>query len=419
MLSEKQIQMNSRERLILSLNHLQPDKIPVDLGSSTVTGISAIAYNNLKKYLGIEGPTRVFDVIQQLANVDMNIIDKMGVDALDINRLSVEGDGWYGINLADGSKAEYPVWYRPEKATDGSWYTKDEEGTVLSKMAAGATFFDQMYFPYENGYPDSFDNLNTDLKKISWVVHSHASNLNREELRERLLKLKEETGKALVMSGGVKLLELGFFIRRMDNFLMDLLINQKKLSEMLNILVEMHLAGLEKKCRALGDIVDVIRFGDDLGMTSGPFMDLDTFRRLFKPRYRILCDYVKKNSNMKIFLHSCGSIKQYIPDLIEAGFDIINPVQTNCYQMDLLTLKREFGKEITFWGGGVDTASILNKATPEEVRKDVLTRCEILFRDGGFVFAPIHNILSEVHPQNILAAYNAVREFNGDMPVIV
>jgi uroporphyrinogen decarboxylase len=305
--------MNSRERLILSLNHLQPDKIPIDLGSSTVTGISAIAYNNLKKYLGIEGPTRVFDVIQQLANVDMKIIDLLGVDALDINRLSVEGDGWYGINLADGSKAEYPTWYRPEKAADGSWYTKDEEGTVLSKMAAGATFFDQMYFPYENGYPDSYDSFNADLKKISWVVHSHASNLNTEELRERLQKLKEETGKALVMSGGVKLLELGFFIRRMDNFLMDIMINDEKLSEMLDILVEIHLAGLEKKCEALRDIVEVIRFGDDLGMTSGPFMDLDTFRRLFKPRYKILCDYVKKNSTMKIFLHSCGSINNIFP----------------------------------------------------------------------------------------------------------
>jgi uroporphyrinogen decarboxylase len=409
--------MNSRERLILSLNHVQPDKVPVDLGSSTVTGISAIAYNNLKKYLGLKTETRVFDVIQQLANVDMNIIDMMGVDVLDINRLSIEGDGWYSINLADGSKAEYPVWFQPEEASDGSFYTRDKEGTILSKMALGATFFDQMYFPYEKGYPDSFDNLKNDLNKISWVVHSHASNLNAAELRERSRKLKEESGKALVMSGGVKLLELGFFIRRMDNFLMDLLINQKKLSEMLDILVEMHLAGLEKKCRALGDIVDVIRFGDDLGMTSGPFMDLDTFRRLFKPRYKILCDYVKKNSTMKIFLHSCGSIKQYIPDLIEVGFDIINPVQTNCYQMDLLTLKREFGNEITFWGGGVDTASILNMAAPEEVRKDVLTRCEILSRDGGFVFAPIHNILSEVPPQNIIAAYNAVREFNGDKPI--
>ena len=203
-------------------------------------------------------------------------------------------------------------------------------------MAAGATFFDQMYFPWENGYPESHDNLKDAMKKISWVVHSHASNLNETELREKLINLKDTTNKALVMSGGVKLLELGFFIRRMDNFLMDLMTDEAKLSGLLDMLVEMHLAGLEKKCRSVGDIVDVIRFGDDLGMTSGPIMDLATFRKFFKPRYRILCDYVKKHSNMKIFMHSCGSIKQFIPDLIDVGIDILNPVQTNCYQMDLV-----------------------------------------------------------------------------------
>jgi len=405
--------MNSRDRLLLSINHKQPDKVPIDLGSSTVTGISAIAYNNLKSYLKIEKPTRVFDVVQQLANVDMEIIDLFGVDALDINRISVENSDWYDVNLADGSKAEYPAWFRPIKADDGSWYTTDKNGTILSKMPVGATFFDQMYYPYENGYPENFNDLKDDLNRISWIAHSHASNLNAAELRGKLLMLKESSNKALVMSGGVKLLELGFFIRRMDNFLMDLMIDQAKLSEMLDILVEMHLAGLEKKCKAVGDIVDVIRFGDDLGMTSGPFMDLDTFRKLLKPRYKILCDYVKRHSNMKIFLHSCGSIKQFIPDLIEVGFDILNPVQTNCYQMDPLTLKNEFGRDITFWGGGVDTATVINRGTPEDVRKDVLTRCEILSKDGGFIFAPIHNILSEVPPQNIIAAYDAVREFNG------
>ena len=183
----------------------------------------------------------------------------------------------------------------------------------------------------------------------------------------------------------------------------------------LTLLVEMHLAGLEKKCRSVGDIVDVIRFGDDLGMTSGPIMDLETFRKFFKPRYRILCDYVKKHSNMKIFMHSCGSIKQFIPDLIDVGIDILNPVQTNCYQMDLVTLKNEFGRDITFWGGGVDTSSVINTGTPQDVRRDVLIRCEILSRDGGFVFAPIHNILSEVPPENVMAAYNAVKEFNDEM----
>ena len=406
--------MTSRERILSAINHIQPDKVPIDLGSSTVTGISAIAYNNLKRHLNIDGRTRVLDVVQQLANVDIEIVNLLGVDALDINRVSVEGNEWHDVELSDGSKAQYPLWFRPVVSDDGSWHTTDIDGTLISKKADGAAFFDQMYFPWEDGYPDSLDNLKDALKKISWVVHSHASNLNETELREKLIRLKDTTNKALVMSGGVKLLELGFFIRRMDNFLMDLMIGDNKLTEMLDMLVEMHLAGLEKKCRNLGDIVDVIRFGDDLGMTSGPFMDLDTFRKFLKPRYKILCDYVKQHSNMKIFMHSCGSIKQFIPDLIEVGFDILNPVQTNCYQMDLVALKNEFGKDITFWGGGVDTASVISMGTPKDVRRDVLIRCEILSRDGGFVFAPIHNILSDVPPENVMAVYNAVKEFNED-----
>ena len=149
--------------------------------------------------------------------------------------------------------------------------------------------------------------------------------------------------------------------------------------------------------------------------SSGPLMDMDTFRKHFKPRYKILCEYVKKNTGMKIFMHSCGSVKQFIPDFIEVGIDILNPVQTNCHDMDPVNLKKEFGKDIVFWGGGVDTASILNKADPEEVRRDVLKRCEIFSKGGGFVFAPIHNILSEVPPENVIAAYNAVREFNGEV----
>jgi len=411
--------MKSIERLLLSLNHKQPDKVPVDLGSATVTGISAIAYNNLKKHIGLKNPTKVFDVVQQLANVDMEVIDLLGVDTLDINRISAESGDWYDVELNDGSRAEFPGWYRPVKDSDGSSYTVDNEGTILSRRAPGAAFYDQMFFPYENGYPENLHELNKALKKISWVVHSHASNLNIEKLREKIISLKESSGKAMVMSGGVKLLELGFFIRRMDNFLMDLMLDEPKLSEMLDLLVDMHMAGLEKKCQNLGDIVDVIRFGDDLGMTSGPFIDLETFRKHFKPRYKVLCDYVKKTTNMKIFMHSCGSVRQFIPDFIDVGIDILNPVQTNCYDMDPVELKKEFGKDIVFWGGGVDTASVLNRGTPEEVRKDVLKRCEIFSKDGGFVFAPIHNILSEVQPQNIIAAYGAVREFNGNVDQVI
>ncbi len=220
--------MNSRNRIIASIDPKQPDKISIDLGGSTVTGISATAYNNLKNYLNIEKPTRIFDVVQQLANVDMEIIDMFGVDALDINRISTENGDWYEVELANGIKAEYPAWFQPIKEKDGSWYTVDKKGIMLSRMCSGATFYDQMYFPYEKGYPENFENLKNDLKKINWIVHSHATNLNPSELAKKLKKLKETTGKALVMSGGVKLLELGFFIRRMDNLLMDLMVEEKK-----------------------------------------------------------------------------------------------------------------------------------------------------------------------------------------------
>lgn len=189
--------MDSRNRIIEAINHRQPDKVPVDLGASTVTGISAIAYNNLKKHIGIKKPARIFDVVQQLANVDIEIIDLFGVDALDINRIAAETGEWYEVELADGSKGEFPAWYHPEKQADGSWITTDHSGTVLSRMAAGATFFDQAFYPYENGYPDDFNDLNEALKKINWVVHSHASNLNAEELRNKVANLKKHQEKQL------------------------------------------------------------------------------------------------------------------------------------------------------------------------------------------------------------------------------
>lgn len=406
--------MNSRERVIQSIEHRQTDRVPIDLGASTVTGISAMAYNKLKVHLGIQAPTRVFDVVQQLAQVDESIASSFGVDAMDLNSLFMDDLDWYPVQLGDGSSGEFPSWFRPEEAEDGSFFVRDSHGEVMSRMAAGGGCFDQTLFPWEHGYPNDMTEIAEAFRSISWTAHSHTKyiNIDEAELRKRTLALRSSTDKAIVMSGGAKLLELGFFLRRMDHMLMDLLADQHHLSRLLDKLMEMHLSGLEKKIRAVGDLVDVIRFGDDLGMTTGPFMDLEIFRKFFKPRYKELNDYVKQNSRMKIFFHSCGSIRSFIPDLIEAGFDVLNPVQTNCYGMDAKGLKRDFGREITFWGGGVDTSSVLPTASPEEVRADVLDRCEILSKDGGFVFAPIHNILPEVPPENIVAAYEAVNEFN-------
>ena len=407
--------MNARERVLTSLDHRPPDRVPVDLGASTVTGISARGYNKLKQALDLKHPTRVFDVVQQLAHVDDTVIDRFGVDLLDLNRILMEDTGWYPVTLGDGSQGSYPGWFRPEETGDGSRVTRDPRGREMSRMAGNGTVFDQTLFPWEEGYPPDMGSIGEAFRSINWTAHSHNKfiNIDDGELRARAIALRRSTDKAIVMSGGAKLLELGFFLRRMDNFLMDLLADHRNLTRLLDKLMELHLGGLERKIAAVGDQVDVIRFGDDLGMTTGPFMDLGVFDSFFKPRYRELCEYVKSRSNLKIFMHSCGSIRQFIPGLIEAGFDIINPVQTNCAGMDARELKREFGREITFWGGGIDTSRVLPNGTPGEVRHDVLERCEIFSRDGGFIFAPIHNILPEVPPENIIAAYDAVSEFNG------
>jgi uroporphyrinogen decarboxylase len=211
---------------------------------------------------------------------------------------------------------------------------------------------------------------------------------------------------------GCNLFEWGTFLRRLDNFLMDLLSEPASVEAFLDALMELHMAALEKACEAVGDVADVMRFGDDLGTSNAPFMSLDTYRRYFKPRQAQLCAYVHKHTPMKTFLHSCGSIHALLPDLIDAGFDVINPVQTNCRNMEPERLKRDFGKDICFWGGGCDPKSVLNRGTPQEVKDDVKRRLEIFMAGGGYVFNTVHNILPEVPPQNIMAMFEAVREFD-------
>jgi len=260
--------------------------------------------------------------------------------------------------------------------------------------------------------------LPTDMDKVTWQAWAHSPWDNKgdpcfwDKLRENALYLRENTDRALVIGCGCNLFEWGSFLRRMDSFLMDLCTQPKEVEKLLDALMQIHLETLERVCKAVGDVVDILRFGDDLGMNNGPFMSPEMYRKVFKPRHKVLCEYVKKHSNMKTFLHSCGSIYRLIPDLIDAGFDILNPVQTSCFEMDAINLKKEFGSELTFWGGGCDTRHVLNHGSVTEVRDDVKRRLEVFSPGGGFVFNPIHNILPDVPPQNIIAMFDAVNEFN-------
>ncbi|MCL2472081.1 MAG: hypothetical protein FWF26_00235 [Treponema sp.] len=274
-----------------------------------------------------------------------------------------------------------------------------------------------MKFPYIEGYPEGLSDLPKAMNKVHWQKYAHSPWDNAsmpgfwEELRKRVQRLRKTSDKALVITCGCNLFEWGTFLRRLDNFLMDIYTEPDDVLRLVEKLTEIHLTTLEKVCNAVGDLVDVLRFGDDLGMNTGMFMSREKYCQLFKPYHTKLCTYVHEHSSMKTFLHSCGSIYPIIGDLIEAGYDIINPVQTSAKQMDPVVLKREFGKDIVFWGGGCNTQIVLSQSRPDEVYNYTKRMIEIFFRGGGFIFNQEHNILHDISPENMLAMYKAVKEY--------
>ena len=414
--------MSRRQRVLAALDHRQPDRVPIDLGGTPSSGISAIAYNRLVRHLGLGGgPAKVYDVVQQLAQPDDVVLDHFGVDVIDVGRaFNRTPQSWRKAVLPGGEEVLLPAWFHPQLAADGGWEVLASDGARIAAMPATGHFFDQTCFPYVDGYPADFRDLDQAMGKVLWAALAHspwdhaAEEGFWEELRARALELRAMSDRALIIAGGCNLFEWEAFLRRLDQFLMDLASAPADVERLLDALMERHLAFLEKLCRAVGDVVDIVRLGDDLGMDRGPFMSPAMYRQLFKPRHQALCDYIHSHSSMRVFLHSCGGIAALIPDLIEAGFEILNPVQTNCRGMEPERLKREFGQDVTFWGGGCDTRHILNRRSPAEVKRHVRERLEVFAPGGGFVFNPIHNILPEVPPENIVAMFEAIAEYNLD-----
>jgi len=411
--------MNSRERILVAIDHHEPDGLPVDVGATPSSGISAVAYHELLDYLGLKDRRNwVYDVVQQVAQPSEEVLNRFRIDAIDLGRTyNTRDEDWYDYTLPDGSIAQQPDWFRPLVQPDGS-RSAYKEGEVIATMPVTAFSYDQAVYPFLDGFPFHYDAcLDQSMGRVHWsaFAHSpwdHASEPDFwETLRIHAQQLRSSSDRAIVLSAGCNLFEWGTFLRRLDNFLLDLVSEPAKVEKFLDALMERHLGSLEKICAAVGDTVDIIRLGDDLGMNSGPFMSPATYRKLFKPRHAALCHYIKTHSHMRIFLHSCGSIYKLIPDLIEAGFEVLNPVQTNARDMDPKKLKNDFGKDVTFWGGGADTRAILNRGTPEQVKNNVRENIETLAPGGGFVFNTIHNILPDVPPENVVAMFETVDEF--------
>lgn len=406
--------MTSRERVLTALNHREPDRIPVDLSGHRSSGIAAIAYAKLRQHLGLPPkPIRVYDPVQQLAIVDEDVLQLFKVDTLELGRgFALEDRHWAEWTLPDGTPCLMPAWARPERI-NGEWVLRSPGGRVIARMPPGVLYFEQAYYPFAE--QDDLDRIEALFAEGMWTgVKSPPGPLvegpdGPQVLAEGARRLRAQTDRAILGLFGGNLLEMGQFFYRNDNFLLLLAANPRRAHEFLDRVVQIHLRNLDRFLAAVGPYIDIILFGDDLGMQKGPQISPRMYREFFQPRERLMWQRVRQLApHLKIQLHCCGGVRELLPGLIEAGLDAINPVQITCRGMDPAELKRDFGDQLTFWGGGCNTQEVLMRGTPEQVRDHVRRLMDIWRPGGGYVFQQVHNILADVPPANIVAMYEAV-----------
>ena len=409
--------MTSRERVLAALGHRAADKVPIDFGGHRSSGIAALAYPKLRRALGLAPrPIRVYDPLQQLAIIDDDVLERFEVDTIELGRgFALEDHDWADWTLPDGTPCQMPAWALPERQEkEKQWVLRSRSGRVLARMPDGAIYFEQCYWPYLDH--DDLDRLPEALNENMWcALRSPPGPLadgpdGQRALAEGARRLRAKTDRAIIGLFGGNLLEIGQFLYRNDKFLMLLAGNPQRAHEFLDRLVEIHLANLERYLAAVGPYIDIIVFGDDLGMQSGPQMSPAMYREFFQPRHGRMWRRAKQLADVKVMLHCCGGIRPLIPLLIEAGLDAVNPVQISCTGMDAGALKRDFGDRFTFWGGGCDTRFILSHGTPEQIGQHVRGQTAILAPGGGFVFQQVHNILADVPPENVIAMFDAANE---------
>ena len=406
--------LTSRERVLAALNHQEPDRIPIDLSGHRSSGIAAMAYARLRDYLGLpRKPIRIYDPIQQLAVVDEDVLHRFRVDTIELGRaFALEDKYWSEWVLPNGMPCQMLNWAKPDRE-NGDWVLRSNPNRrVIARMPAGVWYFEQVNFPFLTH--EDLSRVEAELAECMWsAVASPPGPITAGADGERILTegartLRHQTDRAIIGLFGGNLLELGQWFYRNDNFLMLLAAEPERAHRFLDKLMEIHLRNLDRFLRCVGDHIDIILFGDDLGMQSGPQVSPAMYREYFKPREKTMWQMVKERApHLKIQLHCCGGVRELLPDLIDAGLDAINPVQITCRGMDPTGLKRDFGRRLTFWGGACDTREILIKGTPSQVRDHVRRQIEIWRPGGGFVFQQVHNILADVPPANVVAMYEA------------
>jgi len=408
----------SRERMLTALNHKTPDRIPIDFSGHRSSGIAAVVYPKLRRLLGLpEKTVRIYDVIQQLALIDEDVLDTLGVDTIEMGRgFLLEGKDWKDWVLSDGTDCQIPSYINMERQGE-DWILFSDDGIKLGIKKKGWLYFEQTFFPLmDRGIKDDdFSDLENILEQTMWSgilppgAHLPLNDTGLKEMSEKAKTLYKSTERAVIGLFGGSLFELPQWLYRMDNYLLYLRMYPDAADRLSEKLCSIHLDNLEKWLKAVGPYIDIILFGDDLGGQNSSLISPDMYRRYYKPYHNKLWTRAREIEDVKVMLHSCGDIRELIPDLIEAGLDAINPVQINCKGMDASDLKTQFGDKLTFWGGGCDTRDILPYAKPDDVKKHVFDQLNILAPGGGFIFQQVHNILADVPPENILAMFEAIK----------
>lgn len=380
----------SYERVKTALEHKEPDRVPFDLGGTVLTGMNKIAYRNLRKYLGLpEVEIQTYDPNQQLARIDQDMLERLEVD----------------VRCVDPGRVKTPLTTDIRREGEYDCY-EDQWGITWRMPVDDGIYFDMWKHPLANAETVA------DLKRHPWpdplIPQRFAT------LKERADRFVSQENKAYVLGRhAAGILEISLWVRGFENFFVDMAANPDMAHSLLDIITELKMQYWEKALETVGENVLIVSEADDIATQRGPLVSMEMYREFIAPRHRRLFEHIraKAKARVYIFYHSCGAIKDLIPQLIDEGVDILNPVQVSAEGMDTRELKRLHGRQITFWGGGVDTQHVLPHGTREQVRDEVRRRIEDLAPGGGFVFTTVHNVQRDVPPENYMAMWEALREF--------
>ena len=377
--------MNHRERALAALNHQEPDRIPIDLGSTRNTGILAAPYDALVKYLDLQ------DQIAQDDGFGMSrLLGLVPPDEVVLRRLDVD---FRGVFIGKPDKVL-------EKTLPDS--THQDDFGVLRQRPPGSHYFDVIKSPLDG------DITLQDIVQWSWPDPLDPGYVRG--LRQQALDIRQNTDYALVLHTSDIMVHTSQYMRGFENWYMDMVLAPDLIGALMDAILELRMCILEQALDAVGDLVDVVSCADDVADQRGSAVSPATYRKIIKPRHKRYLEKIRSKTEAKILYHSCGSVLNLIPDFLDMGIDFINPVQISAQGMDTTFLKKEYGDKLGFWGG-IDTMRVMPFGSAEEVRAEVRQRIQDLAPGGGFILTAVHNIQPDVPPQNIVAMYDEAREF--------